>query len=162
MNFLQQPIPNWLQWIGLLATLMATGLTVWAAVSAKRAQLRASEARDAAVQIGDIIQLTDLLQDLEELQGLLVREEFGSLAARANVIRGRIVRFKSRSYNLFTNVAVALDDVRDQLEEVRRVASEWTGKPENQPGRIQRAIALANEKLNEAIAKQQDTARGKA
>jgi hypothetical protein len=156
MGVLNQPIPFWLQWVGLIATLLATGLTVWAAMSARRAADAATAARDAVLRQRDTLELSDLLQDLAELYSFLKLGDYDGLSARAGIIQGRIVRHKSLRYNQDTAVAAVLDQAREQLENIRRVAVQWTGKAENQPGRINQAIAVAYTLISEVLATRQD------
>lgn len=159
MDWLYNPVPNVGQWFGLFATflgLAATfGAAVWAALRAKGAERQAKEARDAAIRLGSVLHLSDLLEDMQELQAMLAREDFDGLAAKAGTIRGRIERFgrQQSRYGLSTEeTAQALDMAKGHLSIIIKVAAQWTGKPENRPRKIRIAVANAYEALNHAFA----------
>jgi len=123
MGFLNDQLPNPLQWLGLLATFIGLGLTTWAALSAKSARRMAEEARSAAVRAGNELQLLDLIEDVREIEGMVARREFESIAAKANRLRGRIVRFKQQTYNsLPEDGRVTLDASRENLQAIERHA----------------------------------------
>lgn len=146
--------PIW-QWFGLLTTIVGTGLALWAALSARTAAQQAREARRAALRISQVFHLSDLLQELEDISDLLVGEEYISVAKRAMRVRGRVVRLKQDTHHSLGELVADLDLARDELEEISRLATEWTGKPENQSGRIQKEVASVYERLSKVLARQQ-------
>lgn len=161
MDWLEKEVPQLWQWIGLFATLIGSVLALWAAVSATGAKRQATAARDSATRLGYVLQLSDLVLDMQELQTMLARHDYEAVAAKASHLRGRIVRFKTQAYNsIREDDAQNLDVARDQLEIIGRVASDWRGKPENRPGRIQIAFAAANEALNRVFGFQQLQTQG--
>jgi hypothetical protein len=160
MGWLNDPLPNWIQWLGFFATVVGTAISVIAAAAAvraarnaKSASEQANEAKLQAVRLGRVLQLSDLLSDVQELQILLARMDFEAIGAKASHLRGRVVRFKSESYNLLDEQHVAgLDRARDQLETIGRTAASRRGEDEGRIGRIQIALAVVNEVLNQAYA----------
>jgi DNA anti-recombination protein RmuC len=123
MGFLNEPIPNWLQWVGLIAGLAATGLTTWAALSARGARQAAQAARRAAERAGNELQLLDLIEDVREIEGMVARREFESIASKANRLRARIVRFKQQTYNdLLEPGREKLDASRETVQSIERHA----------------------------------------
>jgi hypothetical protein len=159
MEWLYNPVPNNWQWIGLFATILGLaatfGAAVWAALRAKGAEKQSKQARDAAIRLGNVLHLSDLLEDMQELQAMLAREDFDGLAAKAGTIRGRIERFGRQQalYGLSTDeTAQALDMAKGHLDVIMRAAAQWTGKPENRPGRIRIAVANAYQALTKAFA----------
>lgn len=153
MDWLQNDIPHWLQWVGLLATVLGAGLAFWAALSAKGAKEQATEAKLQAIRLGSVLRLGDLIFDMQELQAMISRKDFHSISAKCSHLRGRVVRFKTESYNLLSESAAAdLDLVREQLEAIGRVAATGKGLDENRLGRIQLAFGHANESINRVFA----------
>lgn len=149
MGWLDAPMPHWLQWCGLLATFAGTALALWAALSAKGAQQQAREARNAAIRLGRVLQLSDLIDDLKELQSMLARSEFHSIAAKAAYLRGRVVRFASEAYNELRGTARAQVDIaREQLRTIAREAVNRRTLDETRVERIQIAFGSALESLN--------------
>lgn len=109
-------IPDGWQWAGLVATFAGTLFALWAALSAKRAGQRAEEAKDVAFRVGRVLQLSDLIDDLKEIQSMLARAEFQSIAAKASHLRGRVVRFRIEAYNELGNAErLSLATAREHL-----------------------------------------------
>ena len=153
MGWLNREIPAFLQWIGLFATIAGTGLALWAALSAKRAKEQATEAKEAAIRLGRILQLSDLINDLHELQTMIARTDFEAIAAKSAHLRGRVVRFKTEGYNeLSDREAADLDLAREQLEIMTIAAVKTRAADRGRIGNIQRALAVANESLNRIFA----------
>ena len=121
-------LPYWLQWVGLLATLGGAGVSlaslIWAiraARSAKTASEEATLAKQAATRLGRVAQVGDLINDMQELQAMIARSDFPAIAAKASHLRGRVVRFKGESYtDLSEEEQQGLDSARDQLEIIGR------------------------------------------
>jgi hypothetical protein len=153
-------LPYGIQWLGLAATLVGTGLgaasLVWAikaAVRAKSAREMANQARAAAVRAGRVAHLSDLIADMQELQAMLARCDFLAIAGKANLLRGRIVRFKAEAYNeLGVEEKENLDLARGHLEGVAKVAATSTANEESKAGRVQLGYGNANEALNKVVA----------
>ena len=161
MAWLSNPVPDLWQWIGLFATILGTGMAFWAALSARSAKQQAMEAKEAAIRVGHVLQLSDLLQDMQELQTMLAREDFDAIGAKTSTLRGRIVRFKRESYNrLEEEDEKQLDRARDHLESITRTAANSQLKKENRTGRIQLAFAEVTEALNHVVAIQQRSLHG--
>lgn len=161
MAGMNNAIPNAWQWFGLFATCLGTVMAIWAALSAKGANQQAREAKDAAIKIGSVLQLSDLLLDMQELQTMLAREDFEAIGAKTSTLRGRIVRFKQESYNRIAAEALEqLDLARDQLQSITQTAANNKLKTENRSGRIQRAFAEVAEALNFVFALQQRSLHG--
>lgn len=153
MGFLNDAIPNPGQWFGLLMTIAGTLLTVWAVVSARGAKQQAREAKEAAIALGRVLQLSDLISDMQELQAMLARKDFDSIAAKCTHLRGRVVRFTHEAYNELSAIEhESLNLTRAQLEGITRVASVGKGLDENRIGKIQMAFGLANEELHKVFA----------
>jgi hypothetical protein len=155
------------QVIGLVGTLLGAavgiGSFVWAWISASRAKgaREAAElARQAAIRLGRIAQLGDLIADMQELQTMLARADLAAIAGKAIHLRGRIVRLKSEGYTeLRSEVKGNLDAARDHLTYIMKTA---TGKAsqEHMIQEIQRGYGGANEALNEAVALHAGEAEG--
>ena len=150
MNWLFTDIPPIWQWFGWLATVAGSGLALWAALSAKGAKQQAREAKEAAIRLGRVLELSDLINDLHELQSMISRIDFAAIAAKSSHLRGRVVRFKAETYNLLgKGQAADLDAAREQLEEITTVsASVGKLKDATRIGRIQEAFAVVNECMN--------------
>jgi hypothetical protein len=147
------------QWIGFVATVLGLavgiGSLAWAWVAASRAKgarEAAQSARQAAIRLGRVAQLGDLIADVQELQTMLAREDLTAVSSKANHLRGRIVRLKSQAYTeLRLEEQENLDAARDQLQ---LIVDKATGKAsqEHKIREIQRAYGLANEALNRVAA----------
>jgi hypothetical protein len=160
MDLLNQNVPNAWQWLGLLATFAGTGLAFWAAISARGARQQARAAKEAAIRLGHVVQLGDLIADMQELQQMLARKDFEAIAAKCATLRGRIVRFKAEMYNLPEMTERAgLDLARDHLEAIGKVALGRASEA-RRTERIQIAFAYANEALNNLFAAQHAEAYG--
>src|SRR3970040_276424 len=124
MNWWNHDVPAIWQWWGVFATLLGAVLSLvgvfvsgWAVWNAKGAKQQAQLAREAAIRMGRVTQLSDLIAEMQELQTMLARRDFESIAAKCSHLRGRVVRFKKESYNLLGQDENAdLDMTRDQLE----------------------------------------------
>ena len=154
MNWLFTDIPPFWQWFGWLATIAGTCLALWAALSAKGAKQQAREAKEAAIRLGRVLELSDLINDLHELDAMIARAEFQAIAAKSGHLLGRVVRFKAETYNLLSATQSAdLDRAREQLEQITRAAAkEGTAKDATRIGRIQIGVAEVNECLNRVFA----------
>ena len=150
---------NLAQWIGLVATLVGTGVGVFGLICAWLAARRAKGAREAAemaeraaTRAGRIARLADLIDDMQELQVLLAEGNFSAIARKANLLRGRVVRFKREAYTELSNEEQQdLDSSREQLSIVAKVAL-GEAKEQNKAKRIQLAYGIANESLNRVFA----------
>lgn len=161
MGWLNDPLPNWVQWLGLATTVLGTGLAFWAAPSATRASRIASEARAAAVRIGRTLELSDLLSDMQELHAMLARRDFESITAKASNLRGRVVRFKVQAYTLLLEeYASDLDTARTHLESIESEASSSRTVDATKILRISSAWGHAFEALNRVFGIQQLTVHG--
>jgi hypothetical protein len=149
-------LPYSAQWLGLIATILgaafgaASVVSAWiAAGRAKGAREAAEGARQAATRAGRIAQLGDLIADMQELQAMLARMDFAAIAGKANLLRGRIVRFKAEGYNdLGEKERENLDLAREQLQIMARVAATSKATDQSRAGRIQLGYGDANEALN--------------
>ncbi len=126
-----QNLSYWTQSLGLAATLLGTvlgaGSLIWAYLAAQRA-MGAREAAElaalAATRLGRIAQLGDLIADMQELQPMLARADFPAIAGKANLLRGRVVRFKTEAYTELADQATeSLDLAREQLQIIAKVAA---------------------------------------
>jgi hypothetical protein len=161
-------MPNWAQWLGLIATLAGTWLALLAWRSAKRAardardaEEQASLAKEAAIRLGRIAQLGDLINDMQELQAMLARKDFAAIASKCGNLRGRIVRFKVEAYtDLGDEESASLDLAREQLEIIGKVAAVGKGTDDNRSGRIQLGYSAANEAINRVFALWRRSAEG--
>jgi Spy/CpxP family protein refolding chaperone len=155
------------QCIGLVATVFGTAfglgslIVAWVAASrAKGAHEAAESARQAAVKLGRIAHLGDLIADVQELQTLLARGQFEAIADKANLLRGRIVRFKKEAYiELGVNEQEDLDSARAQFEVMVKAAMSKTGE-RRRVAEIQVGYGQANEALNRVFAMLGQKARG--
>ncbi|OHB68749.1 MAG: hypothetical protein A2V70_01800 [Planctomycetes bacterium RBG_13_63_9] len=155
-----QNLPYLVQTIGLIATVLGVALgtasLVWAYKAAQRAmgaREAAEEASRAATRAGRIAQLSDLIADMQELQTMLARVDFLAIAGKANLLRGRIVRFKGEGYNeLSDEQKENLDLVRAQLEGIAEVALKSRPMDETKAARIHIGYGIANEALNKVLA----------
>ena len=154
MELLNHDVPPLGQWLGLVGTFAGTAFALWAALSDKSAKKQAEEAKQAAIRLGRVLQLTDLLADMQELQLMLARMDFQALAAKSSHLRGRIVRFKTEAYNLLKpEAAESLDLARDQMESISNAATQVGNiRDETRIYRIQVALGHANESLNAVFA----------
>jgi len=167
MNGDPQTLSYTAQWIGLVATGLGLAVGIgslaaaWVAASrAKGAREAAESARQAAIRLGRIAKLGDLIGDMQELQTMLARADLHAIAGKANLLRGRIVRLKSEAYTeLMFEERGNLDLARDHLELIVKTA---TGKArqEHKIGEIQRAYGAANEALNKVAALHAQKAQG--
>ena len=161
MAWLNNEVPNVWQWIGLFATILGMGMAFWAALSARSAKQQAQEAKEAAIRIGHVLQLSDLLLDMQELQTMLAREDYEAIGAKTSTLRGRIVRFKRESYNsLGDDVAEQLDRARSHLKKITQAATNSKLKKQTRTERIQVAFAEVTEALNFVAAIQQRSLHG--
>lgn len=152
MGWLQQAVPNWAQWIGLLATMVGTAFSLWAVINSRGAKKQANLARQAAVRLGQIAQLGDLIAEMQELQVMLARTDFDSIVMKCNHLRGRVVRFKNEAYNdLSEEQAANLDGARAQLEIMSEVAVSIRATDSSRIGKIQLAYGRAHEALNQVF-----------
>ena len=154
-------LPPWAQWLGLLATITGALLALWAGLKAKGAREQARAAKEAAVRLGRVAQLGDLIADMRELQEMLARGDLPGVAAKCQHLRGRVVRFKAEAYTeLREEERQNLDLARRHLEEIGEVAAVGRGKESGRIGRIQLAYGKANEALNRVFAMHRLTAQG--
>lgn len=113
------------------------------------------EARDAAIRLGRVVELSDLVSEMLQLQSMLSRGEFVSVAEKSMHLRGRIVRFKKQAYDsLSADTRAALDEVRQQLHHITDAATHPKTVESTKRDAIQQALATANESLNRVYAVQ--------
>jgi len=157
MGWLNNAVPNIWQWIGMFATFLGTGMAVWAALAAKGARRQAQEAKEAALGWGLVLQMTDLLNDVQELQLLVTRKDFEGVAWKSSMLRGRIVRLKSTAYNRLDEARVkSFDRARDHFEAISDVALNKRLKEDTRQARIQLMFGLALEILNQIVAEERN------
>jgi len=150
MAWLNNAVPDFWQWIGLFATFLGTAMAIWAAVSAKGAQRQAKEAKDAAIRTGQLFHVSDLVADMQELQSIINEKNEVLVAAKADMIRGRVGRFLEEwktSQRPESHGEYMLGLVRLQLENISKAAVGSRLKPENRWARIQIAFGEANQAL---------------
>lgn len=168
MNGDAQNLSYFAQWFGLITTVLGAGLggasVVAACVAARRAlgaREQAELAKQAATRLGRIVQLGDLIGDMQELQIMLARADFLAIAGKANLLRGRIVRFKSEAYSeLSEEENESLDLARDQLQAIVKRSVSRRGGNEFKAGQIQTAYGVAYEALNQVVAIHGQSVRG--
>ena len=156
------------QWLGLVATLAGTVLgglsfafAMIAAWQAKGAREQARLAKEAAVRLGRIAQLGDLIADMQELQTMLARNDFPAIAGKANLLRGRVVPFKHEALmGLDDTERENLDLARAQLESIAKVAATGKASVKSRAGRIQVGFGRANEALNRVVGVHAQSIRG--
>jgi hypothetical protein len=156
------------QLAGLIATLLGTGVGVvgvavaWvAAWRAKGAKEQAELARRAAVRLGRVAQMGDLIGDMQELQAMVARSEFAAITDKAALLRGRIVRFKSQAYTeLLEEEKESLDLARDQLQVIAQVAGSDRATEQGRARRIRAGFGQANEALNKVAGRHAHVAEG--
>ncbi len=144
-------------WFTVAGTALALAGLVWAIIAAKRAKgarEQAGEARDAAIRLGRVTQLGDLIGEMQELQTMLARADFGAVTSKSNQLRGRVVRFKEEAYTELGEVEMEkLDLAREQLTSVVEFLASSKGQEEFKVAQIQKAYGNANEALNFAVAR---------
>ena len=86
MNEAPESLSYAAQLIGFVASVLGTLVGVGAFVAAWIAAARAKSARQAAIRLGRIAQLGDLIADMQELQAMLARTDFASIAGKANLL----------------------------------------------------------------------------
>jgi hypothetical protein len=93
INAINVPIPAWLQWIGLCATLLGTLTAIASALlalySARRAQSASASAALAAAaarRLGRVTQLGDLILDMQELQAMIRSGDDGFLSRQSATV----------------------------------------------------------------------------
>lgn len=146
-------IPGWLLWSSAIASILSFFAASWAAWRAKGAREQAILAKIAATRLGRIVQLSDLMEDMKELQVMLARSDFLAIAAKSQHLRGRVVRFKAEAYSeLEESERESLDEAREQLEAIAKVAATGKATDKNRLGRIQIGYGHANEALNRVFA----------
>ena len=100
---LDNPAPI-LQWVGLVATLAGAWLAWWAWWRAKGAREQARLATEAAIRLGRVAHLSDLIADMREHQEMLARSDLAAVPAKCQHLRGRVVRFKTEAYTEMRDV----------------------------------------------------------
>lgn len=164
MHWLHDPVPNLAQWIGFVATLagfFAAGVAAW---RANRAAEQAQAAKDAAIQTGQLFHVVDLVGDMQELQSIINEKHEVLVAAKADMIRGRIGRFLEEwksSPDRDDRGEQKLHVVRLQLENISQEAVGSRRKPKNQWARIQIAFGEANQALQSVAGVQRVVAQEK-
>lgn len=92
---------------------------------------------------------------------MIGRGDFRSLEAKCNLLRGRIVRFKTEAYTDFTvDDLQHLDIARAQLELIGEVAGDNRMSDARKTTRVQVGYGKANESLNCIMAIQRMHAEG--
>lgn len=156
-------LPRWLLWSSSIASILGFVAAVIAAWRAKGAREQATLAKIAATRLGRIAQLSDVMEDMKELQVMLARADFLAIAAKGQHLRGRIVRFKAEAYSeLSESEKESLDAAREQLEAIAKVAATGKGTDESRLGRIQIGYGHANEALNNVFGLQRPRVEGES
>lgn len=154
-------LPPWAEWAGLIATVVGTLFAFLAAMRAKGARVQANLAKEAAIRLGRIAQIIDMVGDLQELQTMLARQSFGAVADKCARLRGRVVRFKEEAYNdLSVKEAENLDSAGMQLEIIARVAAEGKDVARKRTESIQRAYRQLEVALNSVSGVRKRETRG--
>jgi hypothetical protein len=156
------------QLVGLLATFLGTGVGIVgvlvacvAARRAKGAREQAELAKRAAIRLGRIAQIGDLIDDMHELQTMVARSAFAAIADKADLLRGRIVRWKTQAYTeLIEEEKESLDLARDQLQFIARVAASDSSGGKARVRRIRAGFGQANEALNTVAGRHAHLAEG--
>jgi len=152
MGFITQPIPDWLQWIGLIVGIAGTGLTVWAALNARNARIAAEHAALAARRIGREVQVLEILEGMGELQTLIARGDLELTAMKAGHLNSQIVRFASEAYDeLEAPEQNCLIVLREQISSIVERASQRRGSDDARNRRIQLSYAFAKESLSRLL-----------
>ena len=153
MNGIGQNLPYWAQSVGLAASVLGAGIACVAARRAKGAREQAEMAKQAATRLGRVAQLSDLIADMRELDAMLARADFPAIGMKANLLRGRIARFKTEAYTeLGGQEREDLDLAREQLQAITKVAVGRTFKDETRKARIPLGYGNAYEALNRVFA----------
>ncbi len=160
MNGAGDNLPYYAQVIALVATLFGAVIGVFSLIWAVKAARRAKGAREAAelahaaaARAGRVARLSDLIADMQELQAMLARTDFAAIAGKANLIRGRVARFKTEVYTeLGDEEKLKLNLARSQLESIAKVATIGRARDEHRAGQIQLAYGVAHEALNTVVA----------
>lgn len=118
-----QLVGFWATIIGTLLSLVSVGAAVVAAVQATGARDAARQARAAAIRLGRLATINDLIGDMHELQTLLISGSFDVIGVKATNLRGRVAGFKMEAYTeLEGKQLTQLDNVLGQLEIIGRIA----------------------------------------
>src|ERR1700688_3561900 len=99
LAWMNNAVPNWAQWIGLFGTLVGAGFSLWGVFSARSAKQQASLARQAALRIGHITRIEDIIGEMRELEIFIARKDMELIAMKCNQLRSRVARFKPDAYN---------------------------------------------------------------
>jgi hypothetical protein len=93
----EQSLPYLHQWLSYVATvagailsLIGTVAAIYAARKAKGAKDAAVEAQRAALRLGRIAQIGDLIGDMQELDPMIAREDFAAISQKCTRLIGRI------------------------------------------------------------------------
>ena len=117
------PEPTW-QWAGLAATFAGTLLALWAALAAQSARTQAKRAVEAAVRLGTLFQIADLLAEVGELEIITTREDLELIEWKAGRVHGRIARFSHDVYDdLNLREREQLTLAREQLVILKTIAA---------------------------------------
>jgi len=155
MNGFPDCLPCWLEFLGFAGTILGTGLAglslLWAILAARRAldaSQQAKEAKHAAIRLGRIARLEDLMADMQELETMSAEADFHAVARKADRLRGRVARFKEEAYTVLTgDERASLDLAREQLKIIQQSALGKAAK-ENKRARIQKGYGEAYEAVN--------------
>jgi hypothetical protein len=121
------PVPDYWNWVGLVATclgaLLSAGgfIAAWvSAVRAGRAQESADQAWRGATRLGRVAQLADINADLQELQRMIVSKSAApAFRAKCDRLRARVSRFKYESHaDLLPSEQEDLDLARTHFEQM--------------------------------------------
>ena len=161
MAWLDAAVPNWAQWLGLLATVAGTVFALWAAISAKGAKQQAIEAKLAAVRLVRTLELSDLISEMQELYALFAQRDFESIYTKAFRLRGRVVRFSTQMRLLLSEEqATELDAVDKWLQSLTDIATTSKINDNTRIARIRFAVERAHDALNRVSGTQQMAIHG--
>ena len=158
----QNPEPVW-QWVGLIATLVGTALSLAAVVGAWLARGEAKRAVEATQSLVRAFDALDLAHEVEQLEASLAREDFRHVAAQCNRLRGSIVRFVHENSDprcLSQHERNALLAASSHSTRITEVAMNSRMKPESKTAQIRVAIGELIENLNIVVGTRRADVRG--
>jgi len=85
-----ESLPYMTQVAGFVATVAGAALSAFSFLFAWLAAHRAKAAREAAIELGRIAQIGDIVADMQELQTTVARRNFAAVADKVNLLRGCI------------------------------------------------------------------------
>lgn len=108
-------VPDSVQWLGFALTVVGAGFSLWAALSARGA-------KTAIVEFNQIILLEKLLGDFGELEAMLERGAYVTIAGRVSRLAEEIVRFQESAYNLDDRQKSELGVAHQQMIGIIKIA----------------------------------------